>query len=552
MPRLSAIHDPILSELARELRFASRASLLRQIERAEELAGILDREQQYPREWVIFRVKGYRPQHSDDASSTGDSLLGSLSSFVERLCESAGLTDQATPEGSLEIGELCARWNVSRKTLERARREGLVARRIGGTGARKLVFTPSAVRAYEARANPGPNPVGRRMSFEVRRQIIRRAVRYRRVFGWSANQCAMRLAVRFGFSAEAIRQLLKRQDEGSSAEKIFNEVGPPGERDQRLAFRALRRGLSPKEVGERLGRDAGSVRRAALQHRVRLLRVLDLEGPASAAFDRPDAEEVILFRPGVLALPHGSTPRDLRAFVTACASARSSDRDSERERAVAFHLLRRRAAEGMAAMNRQPTTSEQVDAVETALRRASRVKRVLVHGELRLLVATARRRLELEPEQLPERTLASLVDALFAALCGAVDRFDPFHGGRLAAPAGMALDRAALAWMRANPIKLPADTRARRALISVPAATGERAVDVWQSWLEPDVRTEGVLHRLGEDEARLLRERFGLEGAWPKTVVEIARVEEMLPSHVVRWERRAIRQALEASRSGVG
>ncbi|GAB4383419.1 MAG: hypothetical protein Kow0022_03210 [Phycisphaerales bacterium] len=553
MPRLSAIHDPILADLARELRFVPRASLLRQIERAEELAGMLDREQRYPAEWVIFRITGYRPQRTDEAFSTGESLLESLSSFVERLCESAELTSESVPPGSLEIDDLCARWHVSRKKVERARREGLVARRIAGSGSRRLVFTPAAVRAYEARANPGPSPSARRMPPEVRKRIFRRAARYRRAFGWSANQCAVRLSVRFGFSAEAIRRLLRQQDERSGAGKIFDEPGPLGPREQRLALRALRRGITPAMIAERLGRDARSVRRAAMQDRLRLLRTLDLHGPASAAFDHPDADEVILSRPGVVELPRCSIPRDLRAFLQVCVCSKSSDRQSERDRAVALHLLRRRASEHVAAMSAGPVRAELLDLAETALRRASRVKRVLVHGELALLIATARRRLELDPEQLPERAAASLVDALFKALCVTVDRFDPFHGGRLAAPVSIALDRAALNWLRDNPVRVPADTRARRATVSLPEPiTGERALDVWQSWLEPDARVEGVLDRLAEDEARVLRERYGLDGSWPRTIREIAGEENIRASHVVRLERRAMRHALAAARSGVG
>lgn len=552
MPRLSAIQDPILEELAGQLRFTPRASLLRQIERAEALGALLDAEQQYPREWLIYRVTGFRPADSAALSTSGRSLLANLSAFVEGLCEAAGVKSEDLPPGAMDIDALCQRWSVSRKTIERARRQGLVARRVEASGSRRLMFTRRSADTYAARAAPGSSLHGRRLSDEARRRIIRRALRYRRRFGWSINQCAVRLAGRFGCSSEAIRQMLKRHDAALGERAVFAERGPPNEREQELAFRTLRRGLRASEVGKRLGRDARSVRRAALLHRVRLLQGLDLRGPRSPVFDRDDAEEVILHRPALGERASWAIPRDAALLLERGGQATALDRALERDLAVATHYLRARAADGLAALNPATPTGEGVDAIESDLRRSSRLKTALVQGELGLLVATARRRLEVEPSQLPERALTSLMNALFAALCASVDRFDPFAGGRLASPAGLALDRAALAWMRANPLERPADTRARRAPAPARTDLGDGWVDRWQRWLEPDARVSGVLGRLSAEDAWLLRERFGLDGAWPGTLVQIAMRQEMTPAHVARWERRAIASALAAARGGVG
>lgn len=315
MPRLSAIGDPVLEELAEQLRFTPRASLLRQIERAEELGALLDVEQQYPREWLIYRVTGFRPADSAAVSTSGRSLLANLSAFVECLCEAAEVKPEDLPEGSMDVDALCKRWGVSRKTIERARRQGLVARRVEASGSRRLMFTPQSADAYAARAAPGPSPQGRRLPDEARRRIIRRALRYQRRFGWSINQCAVRMAGRFGCSSEAIRRMLKRRDAGLGDQAVFAERGPPDEREQERSFRALRRGLRASEVGRRMGRDARAVRRAALVHRVRLLRGLDLRGPRSSVFDRDDAEEVMLHRPGVKERVARGIPREAGSLL---------------------------------------------------------------------------------------------------------------------------------------------------------------------------------------------------------------------------------------------
>ncbi|RMH11050.1 MAG: hypothetical protein D6695_10105 [Planctomycetota bacterium] len=552
MPRLSVIHDPVLAELARELRQAPRGALLRQIERAEALAGQIDPETDYPRDWVVFRVTGYRPDGADATVTSGHSLLESLSAFVERLCEQAELTPEDLPEGSFEVDELCARWQVSRKSVDRARRRGLVARRVGGSGARRIVFSPAAVEAHEARAHPGPKPEGRRIPGDVRAQMIARAARYRRMLGCSANQSARRLARRYDYSAEAIRQLLKRHDEQAGEQAIFREQGPLSRREQELAFRVLRRGLSPATVARRLDRSTGSIRRACLQYRARMLETIDLEGPRAPVFERDDAEEVILTRPAVRERASGRIPASLHAFLDLCRSSKAPDRTSERDLAIALHLLRCRAREGIAEIKRVGPGVLKVDEVETTLRRASRLKTALVEGQLKLLIATGEQRLGAGLESLPERTLVSLLDCLFSSLCGAVDRFDPFHGGRLASPASIALDRAALEWARAHEIVRPREGRAQRRLIDPGVDVACRVVDAWQRWLEPDVRIESVLSQLDEADADFLRQRFGLAGAWPRSASDLAQSLGIPVQHVVRRERAAVRRALEIARSRIG
>lgn len=552
MPRLSAIQDPVLEELAGQLRFTPRASLLRQIERAEELGALLEPQQQYPREWLVYRVTGFRPAGGTGVSTSGRSLLTSLSAFVEGLCEAAEVRPEDLPPGSMDVEALCQRWGVSRKTIDRARRRGLVARRVGASGARQLMFSRRSVDAFAARAAPGASPQGKRLSDEDRGRIIHRAVRYQRRFGWSINQCAVRLAGRFGCSSEAIRQMLKRRDAGLGESAVFAERGPPDERERELAFRALRRGLRVSEVGKRLGRDGRAVRRAALLHRVTLLEGLSLSGPRSAVFERADAGPVLLDRPGVRGATGTVIPRDTAAFLDLAGQARAHERTTERDVAVALHFLRWRAGSGLAALHEAGLTAERVDAIETDLRRATRLKAALVAGELGLLLATARRRLEVEPSQLPERQLKGLMDGLFEALCVVADRFDPFAGGRLAAPAGLALDRAALSWMRSNPLARPADTRARRAPAPARADRGDRWTDPWQRWLEPDARLPGVLERLSEEDAWLLRQRFGLAGVWASTRVEVGARQGMTAAHVARWERRAVSYAVATARGGVG
>ena len=90
--------DGLAPALARALqRYRERhPASARQLERAEQLAAEVDPTVNYPEDWVIFRVTGYRPQMDAPAIVVGEALLGDISVLVERL--SALVSDRALRE----------------------------------------------------------------------------------------------------------------------------------------------------------------------------------------------------------------------------------------------------------------------------------------------------------------------------------------------------------------------------------------------------------------------------------------------------------------------
>jgi len=150
MPRLSRLHVGALADLADQLRFAPKRRILAQLAAATGLAGEIDPEQTYPEDWVVFRITGFRPEIESPSLIVGAALRGGLSAFVERVSDRAELTAGDLP-AFLHIDELTARWHVSRKSLERARRQGLVAARYTDPdGTVRLAFTERAVERFEA------------------------------------------------------------------------------------------------------------------------------------------------------------------------------------------------------------------------------------------------------------------------------------------------------------------------------------------------------------------------------------------------------------------
>ncbi len=549
MPRLSAIHEPVLERLAEELRFAPRAALLKHIANAETLAAVIDPEQTYPPAWIIFRVTGFRSEAPEADSSTGSTILESLSAFVEHLCEAAALTAEDVDPEALSPEQLCEKWGMSRKSLDRARRRGLVGRRVRTVGpARTLLFTRPAIDAYEHRARPAPSPAGRRMSDETRARILRRARRYHDLLGYSANQAARRLGPRFGFSAEAVRATIKR----SWAKSGLDEAGPPTPREQAFAFRAMRRGIETGVVADHLARPRVSIWRAANAHRARLLRGLDLGGPVAPTFERPEAAEVLLTRPAVVGSQSARLEEDLFAFLEQARATPRPDAEAERDLALAMHFVRWRADERRRSMPRSSHQATILDEIETDLRLASRLKERLIAQTLPLLIGTMEKRLGHDPETLAQRSLVHLANEMLVAAAAAVDRYDPTHGGRLAAPAGLALDRAAGEWVSRQTHLVETAGRARRALTK-DTATGrvERRFDPWQAWLEPDARIARILDQLAPDEAEILDRRYGLLNHDPHTLDQLAAWLGVPHMHAARRERSALVAALGRARGTI-
>ncbi len=253
MPPLSQLRTPSLKSLCDELRFAPKAALLRNIERAERLAREIDIAQAYPADWIVFRVTGYRPDTTDPPLVSGADLLGDLSALVEHLSHGAALcTSDLDADAFLDAPRLCERWEVSRKTIDRLRKRGLIARRVlSPNGHSHLLFSADTVASFEQSESA---PIARasgftRISDAQAQQIRRRAQRYHASLGLSLNETAKRLAVRFGRSHEGVRQLLLRLDRTDPL-PIFRPPPPPMDRRKALVMRASRLGIEPATIAD--------------------------------------------------------------------------------------------------------------------------------------------------------------------------------------------------------------------------------------------------------------------------------------------------------------
>ncbi len=585
MPRLPTLRTHVLQELARQLRFESADAARRQLTRAEELtlqlldeSGKPDAPAAYPEEWVVFRITGLRmePGGGDGGVVVREALLGDLPALIDRL-SAAGKISEADLRGAsgkrsnnersaggraaglindvwLSVAELCARWKVSRKTLERYRRLGLISRRITlGRGREKVVYSEACALAFERVHTVRVEEAGgfARLDARARARIIRRAVRYRARLGWSLHKCAQRLAAREGRSVEGIRKLLRAHNDRAER-PIFDEPGVLDADGRAWVERTAKRGGNLSGAAARLRKGRTTAYRVVGARRADRLRGLDLRGPVGPMFERKDAADVILGPAAARAGLGGRGATSVGELLRVAATIEPEAAPFERARAGAQWYLIWRAHAGMkglarhgARMRKGKGAEPGIDQIETWLIWASRLKAEMVRAQVPLLVRAIENQTGRAAATIPAPALKELCELGLESLIDATDRFDPFKGGRLAAPVGIALTRTVSLWLRRAGEGLGPAGRAtaRVDLDGLKLADWTRRVHPWQEWLELPIDGPGVRERvlaLTEPDRRVLEMRFGLDGGPPRTLEDAAAAAGTTPTRIAAIQRKAV------------
>lgn len=546
MPAVSSPRTECIARLADELCFASKPTLVRHLARIDGLAPNIEADGLYPEDWVVFRVTGYRKEIADPALIPGTALLGDLSALAERLSEAAPLTSDDIGPDAHSVQSLMDRWGVSRKTIDRYRRLGLIARRVdGGRGIRTLAFLNSAVQWFE---QCNADRLGRAASFsrsdeQETQRIARWARRYRERLGWSRSRTAARIAQRTGRCHEGVRKILIRLDEQSDT-PIFPEPGPPTTREQLFALRAYNRCIPTAAIARRTKRNTPAVRRAINSARYELISACGIE-PSQRGTRQADPE-VLDSEPMQSGLVSASCT-DLAELIARMRVQTPTVVYEERSRAAGYRLLISSASELLASLQPTRLSSITLDELETALRYASRVKAALLSSQLHIILTTIENHLGGPIDSLqPKRAAWILLESIRVA-SSALERYDQAHGGRLAAPIGLAITR--FASRLPDAVAPAAQGRATRRItpgFAIP--DWSRSVSPWQRELDPDPRIEQHLDRLDERDQLALSVRFGFAGTPPHTIEHLARVLELPRVQAARALRRSYRRGLLAAR----
>jgi RNA polymerase sigma factor (sigma-70 family) len=536
------LNKPI-EELAREL-VAGLARLKKDyVDAAEELGRIIDPDRQYPHDFVVYRVTGYRPTSEGEVLMDGRSLRRDLGRLILDVSSSFSLATREYPEKVWRLSDLRSRFQVTEKTLNRWMDEGLVARRLTfPDGSRWIGFLESSVESFSGARGlyPVRAPRFSRLSAADRRYIIEGAREMKAATRLPITRIARHLARRTGRAVETIRYTIRHHDAERPQEAIFP---PPArlEDAQKVAiYEDYLRGTPVALLRKRY-----KTRREKIYHAYfevwadRLLRQPIAYVP-SPEFDRPGAEEAIL---SASALPPAApsrrpspkAPEEAPAYLQSLYEVPLLDARAEHDLFRRYNYLKYQAANLRGRIDRKRIRVSLLREVEDLLVQASVVKNRIIRANLRLVVSIAKKHLA------GPMGLFELISDGNVSLIRAVEKFDYTRGHRFSTYASWAIMRNFARSVPREQHQLDRFSTGHEEVLDV---AGLRAYDPAKTNLsELRESIDVVLGRLTPTERSILVEHYGLnEAGQTRTLDQLGRSLGMSKERVRQIELKALRK----------
>jgi len=196
-----------LARLLMQLRFTPEKKRRKQLNAAEKLVAIIDKDKEYPFEFVCFRITGFNLK-SESELIKGDELLEDLRIFISKLSGKLALPVTEQSQKIYSIRELMKNVGVSSKTLYRWRKQGLVARKyIFEDGIRRFGFLQSSIDQF---LSSHPDLAGKATNFsrltdQQKQQIVKQAVKLAVGTNLSRHKIIDRISAKTGKCHETIR-----------------------------------------------------------------------------------------------------------------------------------------------------------------------------------------------------------------------------------------------------------------------------------------------------------------------------------------------------------
>ncbi len=524
MSRKVSYRFDALKALPAALVFAPRDTIDRQMRAAEALMESVEGAREYPIDFALYRVTGFRPVQPSDRTALGRELVHDLSAIVLDLSLRLKLNGSEREGGALTPEQAARELAVSFKTMQRLREDGLCAHWVEVDGAVRVRMYRECIARFVARHKPRVQAASRFRRFSGdESRILQSEANALMEAGHSLNSAAALLAAKHGRSHEGVRLLLMRHF-GRTNSAHSRKV----ERASKFAERAYRFGVDLTKIAHRLGRSESLVRSVVDQRRAMRLRGAQLPFVELSTFELFGAHETILAPPcvreglmsslqdddAIALLESARLARRGRAFARET-QARRAAQDA---RAAAMHFLVRRSKRALSGSVRRPTRAL-LDGIETDLRWAALLRRSLVASAMTIASGRIDQFFAGEPEKLRVDELRALLRALRDRLVAVVAQYDPSRQ-----------DLEALAGLEADFVLAHFDAqRSRRAASKLALSEGTTmdplldAAAPWQSEVDRLWRKRDGVKLLPPASRALLLARYGWQGSAPLTLVELAK-----------------------------
>ncbi len=515
-----------IADLARQLTFTPAETRAVQIDAAEELLHEIDPSRGYPFEFIVFRISGYSPQIKEPGPLlTGMALQHDLGLLVEHVSETLDLLADSQAHPVLQIEDVCQKFNVTSKTIQRWRRKGLPARLFRfADGKRRVGFQLASVERFFAR---NQNQVRRATNFsqvdeEEASDIIRRARRLAVMCRCCEQEITRRIGRKLNRSPMTIAQIIRRHDEQFPKDAIFAQAAKPIDSPERSRIlRGYRRGVALRRLARRACRPKSAILRVITDDRLAKLRKRTVRFIDDPLYHQPEAGEVVdaivkaamsdtltAFSVGEASLNARMTrdvPRDLPPYLADLYRTPLLKPEQERALFIQFNFRKYHFVLARRKLDDQSIRNRDLNRLETLLKRCVQVKNQILTANLRLVVSVAKKHVR------PGVSLMELVSEGNLTLMRAVEAFNVQKGNKFSTYATLSLMKS---FARTVPEMLAASrgTTAERALAAL--------VDVREGRLsEHQSRREEVkslLAQLDEQERSVLIAQFGLDDRQPQ------------------------------------
>jgi RNA polymerase primary sigma factor len=435
-----------LAQLLMQLRFTPEKKRRKQLDAAEKLVAIIDKDKEYPYEFVCFRITGFQPKSDSESELIkGDELLEDLRIFISKLSGKLArpVTEQSQKIYSIE--ELAKNIGVSNKTIYRWRKQGLVARKyIFDDGKRRLGFLQSTVNEF---LMSHPDLAGKAKNFSrltdrQKQQIIKQAVKLAAGTNLSRYQIIDRISASTGKCHETIRYTLLNYENDHPDKAIFKKsAGVIGPAQAAEIYRLYKQGCDIKELMKRFDRNKSSIYRIINQRRAKVLLAKKIEFVASDEFLEQDAKERIPVvpldksEPSILrdTEPAKLTGSSLSEYLHSLRDTPVLNREEEVELFRRYNYLKFLANQSRAGIKLSRVSGKMISQIESYLAQAEDIKRRIIEANLRLVVNVARK------HTLSGANLLDLVSEGNISLMHVVEKFDYNRGFRFSTFASWAI-----------------------------------------------------------------------------------------------------------------
>jgi RNA polymerase primary sigma factor len=432
-----------IAELAREMSFTPTDIRAAQVSAAEELLHLIDPAKAYPLSFIIYRISGYHPKTENKDLLTGLALQHDLGLLIEAVSATLNESAQNFPEPVLDIDDVCLRFHVSSKTIQRWRRLGLPARRfIFPDGKRRVGFVLSSVEKFFKihRDELGETGNFSAVTSRENQSIIRNARRLIEQGGCTQEQMARRIARRTHRTPQTIVHLIRKYEQEHPGEVILmRAAGEFTEKQRKLLANQYRRGASITELARALELPRAAIYWAIMEDRLDRILCRKAKFIDDPLFHQEDAAEVIDAigkSQGTLAPAvekDARVPRDLPPYLSDLYRVPLLSPGQERALFLKYNFHRYQFAMAHRRLDLQLARCRDVKELEGYLRRATDAKNRILSANMRLVASVARKHMR------PGMNLTELMSDGSLTLMRAVEGFDIHRGYRFSTYATLAL-----------------------------------------------------------------------------------------------------------------